>query len=218
MCDKPASSSAFAVWYLLAVQRTASAELFSSRRLPRSQSAHSDSNTCPVSGAIGQKASAESISSRSRGVQLSASRIRCTSIPAMVSGGKARVPRGDHMHARDPGQIANERKQHRLAFPAQVGRWIAGWAVPAQAAPGKILDNQNVQTSTTDRTLKLIPALDLKHGCVVHATGGDRKAYRPLCNTRFPSSSPGDVIRRLREQLRCDTFLHCRPRRHRRQR
>ena len=54
--------------------------------------------------------------------------------------------------------------------------------------------------------MKLIPALDLKHGCVVHATGGDRKAYRPLSNTRFPSSSPGDVIRRLHERLRCSTF------------
>ena len=54
--------------------------------------------------------------------------------------------------------------------------------------------------------MKLIPALDLKHGCVVHATGGDRKAYQPLANARFPSSSPGDVMQRLHAQLHCNTF------------
>ena len=51
--------------------------------------------------------------------------------------------------------------------------------------------------------MQIIPALDLKDGCVVHATGGDRNAYLPLTNARFPSSDPIDVIKRLSHQYKC---------------
>ncbi|MDD9869621.1 MAG: hypothetical protein OXU50_07000 [Gammaproteobacteria bacterium] len=45
--------------------------------------------------------------------------------------------------------------------------------------------------------MKLIPAIDLKDGCVVHARGGDRRRYRRLELPLFPSAQPLDVIARL---------------------
>ncbi len=45
--------------------------------------------------------------------------------------------------------------------------------------------------------LKLIPAIDLKDGCVVHARGGDRRHYRRLKLPLFPNAQPVDVIARL---------------------
>lgn len=45
--------------------------------------------------------------------------------------------------------------------------------------------------------MKIIPAIDLKGGCVVHARGGDRRRYRRLELPLFPSAQPLDVIARL---------------------
>ncbi len=52
-------------------------------------------------------------------------------------------------------------------------------------------------TRTGQTILKIIPAIDLKDGCVVHARGGDRRRYRPLELPLFPSAQPLDVIARL---------------------
>ena len=54
--------------------------------------------------------------------------------------------------------------------------------------------------------MQLIPALDLKDGCVVHAIGGNRQSYQPLNNTLFPSSDPLNVVSQLCERLGCQTF------------
>ncbi len=53
--------------------------------------------------------------------------------------------------------------------------------------------------------MQLIPALDIKDGCIVHAAG-ERQAYRPLRTPYFPSPDPADVVRRLSERFRCATF------------
>ena len=45
--------------------------------------------------------------------------------------------------------------------------------------------------------MKLIPAIDLKDGCVVHARGGDRRRYRRLATPLFPSADAVDVVARL---------------------
>ena len=45
--------------------------------------------------------------------------------------------------------------------------------------------------------MKLIPAMDLKDGRVVHARGGDRRRYRWLDTPLFPSADPVDVIARI---------------------
>ena len=45
--------------------------------------------------------------------------------------------------------------------------------------------------------MKLIPAIDLKDGCVVHARGGDRRRYRRLATPLFPSADAADVVARL---------------------
>ncbi len=54
--------------------------------------------------------------------------------------------------------------------------------------------------------MQLIPALDIKDGRIVHAAGGERQSYRPLCTPRFPSPDPADVVRRLSERFGCKTF------------
>ena len=54
-----------------------------------------------------------------------------------------------------------------------------------------------------NQAFQLIPALDLKNHRVVRAAGGDRRAYRPLGNARFPSPKPTDVARRLLRQFEC---------------
>ena len=46
--------------------------------------------------------------------------------------------------------------------------------------------------------MRIIPAIDLKNGCVVRAAGGDRKKYKPLCTKAFPSSALLEVIEKLR--------------------
>lgn len=45
--------------------------------------------------------------------------------------------------------------------------------------------------------LKIIPAIDLKSGRVVHARGGARARYRPLRTPLFPDARPADVAARL---------------------
>lgn len=45
--------------------------------------------------------------------------------------------------------------------------------------------------------MKIIPAIDLKDGCVVHARGGDRRRYRRLATPLFPSADAMDVVARL---------------------
>ena len=45
--------------------------------------------------------------------------------------------------------------------------------------------------------MKLIPAIDLKAGCVAHARGGDRQRYRRLDTPLFPSAQADDVIARI---------------------
>ena len=45
--------------------------------------------------------------------------------------------------------------------------------------------------------MELIPAVDLKQGLVVHAQGGRRDRYRPVCTDHFPDASPLKLIERL---------------------
>ena len=42
--------------------------------------------------------------------------------------------------------------------------------------------------------MEVIPVLDLKSGCVVHAHGGQRDTYRPIVTPLSPSSAPADVL------------------------
>ncbi len=45
--------------------------------------------------------------------------------------------------------------------------------------------------------MKLIPAIDLKDGGVVHARDGDRRRYRRLSTPLFPSADAVDVVARI---------------------
>lgn len=45
--------------------------------------------------------------------------------------------------------------------------------------------------------MRIIPAIDLKNGCVVRARGGDRRRYQPLNTPAFPSPDLSDVVRAL---------------------
>ena len=45
--------------------------------------------------------------------------------------------------------------------------------------------------------MKLIPAIDLKAGGVVHARGGDRRRYRRLDTPLFPDARPAEVVARI---------------------
>lgn len=42
--------------------------------------------------------------------------------------------------------------------------------------------------------MQLIPVIDLKGGCVVHARRGQRDAYRPIRSPLSPTSAPADVV------------------------
>ncbi|MFG1298746.1 HisA/HisF-related TIM barrel protein [Xanthobacter sp. V3C-3] len=42
--------------------------------------------------------------------------------------------------------------------------------------------------------MQLIPVIDLKGGCVVHARRGQRDAYRPIHSPLSPTSAPADVV------------------------
>lgn len=45
--------------------------------------------------------------------------------------------------------------------------------------------------------MRIIPAIDLKNGCVARAIGGDRRRYEPLCAKAFPSPNLLDVVQKL---------------------
>ena len=53
--------------------------------------------------------------------------------------------------------------------------------------------------------MKLIPAIDLKQGFVVHAHGGLREDYLPVRTEHFPDARPLNLIARLMEVCETDT-------------
>lgn len=53
--------------------------------------------------------------------------------------------------------------------------------------------------------MKIIPVIDLKSGCVVHAQRGDRDAYRPIRSPLAQGSDPVDVARGLMRLFPFDT-------------
>ncbi|SIO65998.1 phosphoribosylformimino-5-aminoimidazole carboxamide ribotide isomerase [Singulisphaera sp. GP187] len=56
--------------------------------------------------------------------------------------------------------------------------------------------------------LRVIPVLDVKDGCAVHAVGGDRAHYRPLTSVLHSDSDPVALARALHVQLRfCEVYL-----------
>jgi phosphoribosylformimino-5-aminoimidazole carboxamide ribotide isomerase len=52
--------------------------------------------------------------------------------------------------------------------------------------------------------MRLIPVLDIKGGVAVHAVGGDRTHYRPVCSVLHPSADPCALGAALRAQLGCE--------------
>ncbi len=53
--------------------------------------------------------------------------------------------------------------------------------------------------------MKLIPAIDLKQGLVVHARGGQRDDYKPVCTEHFNDAAPLILIAAIAELLAPDT-------------
>lgn len=54
--------------------------------------------------------------------------------------------------------------------------------------------------------MQLVPVIDLQHGQVVHATGGQRALYRPLASALFPALPMPDVARVLCEHCATTTL------------